>query len=235
LRPVLLLLSGLLCDETAWADVATRLPSGWDVRILSFPGRRSIGEMAQDALAAAPERFSVAGHSMGGRVALEMIRRAPERVERIALLNTGVHAAAEHEPASRSRLVDMARSQGMGPLGAAWLPPMMSPAGVADAVLMARLQAMVERSTPDSFTGQIQALLDRPDAGPVLPTIAVPTLLLSGTEDRWSPPAQHEAMQDRIAGAQLTVVEGAGHFAPVERPDEVAAALAGWMARDLYR
>ena len=207
------------------------LPPAWDVRIISFPTERSIGEMAEHALAAAPPRFSVAGHSMGGRVALEMIRRAPERVEAIALLNTGVHPMASHEPASRGRLVELARTQGMAAVAAAWLPPMLSPAGAADPALVQRLRAMVERATPDSFAGQIQALLDRPDAAPVLPGIAAPALLLSGTEDGWSPVDQHRAMQALIPGARLVAVEGAGHFSLNEAPVAVAAALKAWMDR----
>jgi pimeloyl-ACP methyl ester carboxylesterase len=197
--------------------------------MMSFAGFDSIGAMAEHALAAAPPRFAVAGHSMGGRVALEMLRRAPERVERIALLNTGVDPTAEHEAASRGRLVAIARDEGMAALADTWLPPMMSPSGLADAALMARMRAMVGRATPESFEGQIRALLGRPDARPVLETIDVPTLLLTGTEDGWSPVAQHAAMQEKIAGAVLVAVEGGGHMVPAEQPEAVAEALEAWL------
>jgi pimeloyl-ACP methyl ester carboxylesterase len=217
-RPILLLLAGLLCDGTVWTEIAARLSPLVEVRIAAFTGVSSIGAMAEQALAAAPSRFAVAGHSMGGRVALEMVRRAPDRVGRIALLNTGVHPTAETEPATRGRLVDLARREGMAALADAWLPPMMSPASLADAALMARLSAMVQRSTPDGFTAQIQALLDRPDARPVLSTLTVPTLLLSGTDDAWSPPAQHSAMRDLVPHARLVILDGAGHMAPAEQP-----------------
>ena len=229
-RPTLMLLCGLLCDQAAWEDAAALLPAGWDVRIVAFPGRRSMGEMAEQVLAAAPPRFAMAGHSMGGRVALEVVRRAPERVERIALFNTGAHPPGPQEAQTRGRLVELARSDGMEAVAAAWLPPMLSPSGAANAALVHRLRAMVERQTPDSFAGQIEALLDRPDAWPVLSTIRVPTLLLSGTMDAWSPVDQHKAMQDEIAGASLVAVEGAGHFTANEQPAAVAAALEAWMA-----
>jgi pimeloyl-ACP methyl ester carboxylesterase len=119
----------------------------------------------------------------------------------------------------------------MSALAAEWLPPMMG-GGAARAVeLMPRLMAMVERSTPDSYAGQINALLNRPDALPVLPTIAVPTLLLSGSEDTWSPISQHETMRRRIPHATLFEIHGAGHMAPIERPEAVAVALREWLAK----
>jgi pimeloyl-ACP methyl ester carboxylesterase len=225
----LLLLSGLLCDDTIWADIPLRLADLAEVSILSFRGFSSIAAMAEHVLASAPERFAVAGHSMGGRVALEVVRSAPHRVVGVALLNSGVHAVRDGEPQSRGRLVRLAYEHGMSALAAEWLPPMMA-GGARTAELMPRLTAMVERSTPDSYAGQIKALLDRPDALPVLPTIGVPTLLLSGSEDTWSPVSQHETMRRRIPHATLFEIHGAGHMAPIERPEAVAVALREWLA-----
>jgi pimeloyl-ACP methyl ester carboxylesterase len=96
---------------------------------------------------------------------------------------------------------------------------------------MPRLTAMVERSTPDEYAGQINALLNRPDALPVLPMIEVPTLLLSGSEDTWSPVSQHETMRRRIPHATLFEIHGAGHMAPIERPEAVAVALREWLSQ----
>jgi pimeloyl-ACP methyl ester carboxylesterase len=229
MKQPLLLLSGLLCDETVWADIPRRLEDIADSRIISFSGYSSISGMAEHVLSVAPERFAVAGHSMGGRVALEVIRLARERVLRLALLNTGVHTVRDGEPQSRGRLLRLAHEQGMSALAAEWLPPMMA-AGPRTTELMPRLTAMVERSTPDSYTGQINALLNRPEALSVLPTINVPTLLLSGSEDTWSPVSQHETMRRRIPHATLFEIHGAGHMAPFERPDAVALALREWLA-----
>ena len=225
----LLLLSGLLCDETIWADIPERLGDVADVRVVSFRGFSSIAAMAQHVLTEACDEFTAAGHSMGGRVALEVLRAAPHRVRGLALLNTGVHTVRDGEPQSRSRLLRLAYEQGMSALAAAWLPPLMA-GGARMAELMPRLTAMVERSTPESYAGQINALLNRPEALPVLPTIAVPTLLLSGSEDAWSPISQHETMRRRIPHATLFEVHGAGHMAPIERPDAVAVALREWLA-----
>ncbi len=230
MKQPLLLLSGLLCDETVWADIPERLADVADVSIVSFGGFSSIAAMAEHVLTVAPERFALAGHSMGGRVALEAVRSARSRIVGLALLNTGVHTVRDGEPQSRGRLLRLAYEKGMSALAAEWLPPMMA-GGARSAELMPRLAAMVERSTPDVYAGQINALLHRPDALPVLSEIEVPTLLLSGSEDTWSPVSQHETMRRRIPHATLFEVHGAGHMAPFERPDAVALALREWLAK----
>jgi pimeloyl-ACP methyl ester carboxylesterase len=226
----LLLLSGLLCDETIWGDAPQRLADLADVRIAFFRGFSSIVAMAEHVLRIAPDQFALAGHSMGGRVALEIVRRAPERVTGIALLNTGIHPAKPEESHSRGMLVRLAQSQGMAALAQEWLPPMMGAPPSRVAAIMPRLIDMVQRSTPDEFAAQVDALLRRPDAKAVLSTIKVPTLLLSGTNDNWSSLAQHEAMQRHIEHAVLVEVGAAGHMAPVEQPKAVARALQRWLA-----
>jgi pimeloyl-ACP methyl ester carboxylesterase len=154
---------------------------------------------------------------------------APQRVSRLALLNTGVHTVRDGEPQSRGRLLRLAYERGMSALAAEWLPPLMA-GGSRTMELMPCLTAMIERSTPHLYAGQIKALLNRPEALPVLPTIGVPTLLLSGSEDTWSPVSQHETMRRRIPHATLFEIHGVGHMAPIERPDAVALALRGWLA-----
>jgi pimeloyl-ACP methyl ester carboxylesterase len=234
LKQPLLLLSGLLCDETVWADIPERLEDIAQASVVSFRGFSSITAMAEHVLATAPERFALAGHSMGGRVALEVVRMARQRLSGLALLNTGVHTVRDGEPQSRGRLLRLAYEHGMSALAAEWLPPMMA-GGSRTAVLMPQLAAMVERSTPDAYAGQINALLNRPDALPVLPTIDVPTLLLSGSEDTWSPVSQHETMRRRIPHATLFEIHGAGHMAPFERPEAVAVALREWLTQIGHR
>ena len=222
----LLLLSGLLCDSTPWLDVASRLSPACAVRIFSFANCGSLGEMAEQVLREAPERFALAGHSMGGRVALELWRRAPARITALGLLNTGAFPRRPEELESRGRLVKIAQSQGMAALAAEWLPPMLARGATRDRqMIMQRLTRMVENQTPASFAAQVQALLNRPDAEPLLPTIRVPALLLSGSEDTWSPVAQHAYMQRMIKGSIMVEVADAGHMAPIEQPGAVAEAL----------
>jgi len=223
----LVLLSGLLSDETPWSDVAARLRATCPVGIISFANCSSLAEMAEQVLRKAPQRFALAGHSMGGRVALEVWRRAPERIAALGLLNTGAAPRRPEEVAGRARLLRIAQEQGMTALAAEWLPPMMAatPATAGERSIMQRLTSMVEGQTAASFAAQIQALLNRPDAEPLLPTIGVPTLLLSGREDTWSPVSQHLAMQKMIPGSILVEVANAGHMAPIEQPEAVANAL----------
>ena len=230
-RLTLVLLCGLLCDEDIWRDVADSLRDRVDIRIISFADFESIQTMATHVLKTVPGRFALAGHSMGGRVALEVVRQDSDRVTALALLNTGVHPPMPNEPESRGRLINIARDHGMTALAAAWLPPMLGRPLTAADPLIIRLTGMVERSSPDSFAAQTRALLHRPDARPVLRDIRVPLLLLSATDDRWSPPKQHEAMHDSCTGSELVIVEGAGHMAPVEQPRAVSAALRAWLGR----
>jgi len=220
------LLPGLLCDETIWSGQKDALGEFADVVIPDFRYVNSIPAMAQLVLDAAPKRFSMAGHSMGGRVALEVFRMAPDRVERLALLDTGVHPRAAGEESKRGELVDLARSQGMAAMAARWLPPMLHPDHSA---LLQPLTEMVIRSTPETFANQQRALLDRPDARTVLPLIQCPTLVLCGRQDTWSPVSQHEEIAAAIPQAKLVIVDDCGHMSPVEQPAAVTNALREWL------
>lgn len=234
-RPWLVLAPGLACDGQTWAEVMPALPA----RCVVAEGRvqHDIGAMAETLLAEAPaERFALAGHSLGGRIALEVLRRAPQRVERLALLDTGwlphrADEAGRHEQAQRETLVALARREGMRAVAEAWAPGMLHPARLGGPVHEAVL-AMVARQSPERFAAQQAALLARPDASALLATIACPTLVLCGRQDSWSPLVRHQEMAARIAGAQLAVVDDCGHMSPMEQPAAVAAALAAWLAAD---
>jgi pimeloyl-ACP methyl ester carboxylesterase len=220
------LLPGLLCDQTIWAAQEEALSEFAEVVIPDFRYVNSIQAMAQIALEAATEdSFLLAGHSMGARVALEVFRLAPERVEGLALLDTGIHPRGEAEPAKRQALIDIARNEGMAAMCAQWLPPMLHP---DHAGLIPALTEMVLRSTPDTFANQQKALLDRPDAREVLPMVQCPTLVLCGREDQWSPVRQHEEIAAAIPHSKLVIVEHCGHMSPVEQPEAVTAALLEW-------
>lgn len=163
----LVLLAGLLCDRTIWEDVAARLSDLAIISIIDFAGFSTIEAMAEHVLGTAPQRFVLVGHSMGGRVALEVMRRAPGRVRGLGLFNTGVHPLASHEPASRGELVQLAHDIGMRKLADRWLPPMLDAHGSTSESLRSRLTAMVERASPAGFAKQIAALLNRPWGPPV--------------------------------------------------------------------
>lgn len=230
-KPTVFLLPGLLCDGSMLTHQVEALSAEHDVRVPDFTTFDSIGGMAQSVLDAAPERFSVAGHSMGARVALEIWRRAPERIERIALLDTGVHPVKEGEPAQRQALIDLAFAEGMQALCDRWLPPMVHDDRLGDEALMAPLRAMVLAKSPEIYKRQVTALLGRPDAAAVLPTITVPALVGVGRQDRWSPPAQHQPMAAAIPGSTYVIFEDSGHMSPAEAPQAVSQALLAWLAR----
>jgi len=228
-RPTLFLLPGLLCSAWVWTGQTAALADMADIAVADFFGFDSIEAMADSVLAEAPARFAVAGHSMGGRVALEIVRKAPERVAGLALLNSGVHPRRPNEAEQRQVLVDLAHAEGMDALARRWLPPMVAPARTADAPFMERLMAEVRRATPEIFERQIRALLNRPDAEAVLPTIACPTLVVGGHQDGWSPATQQRTIAAGIDGAALTLIDDCGHMSPVEQPEAVGAALRGWL------
>lgn len=226
-----LFLPGLLCDDRIWSAQIEALAAFGPIAVPGYGDARSLGEMAQRALALAPATFSLVGHSMGARVALEIMRIAPERVERLALLDTGVHPPRPGEAAKRQALVELGRREGIGRLLDEWLPPMVAPDRRADATLMARLRAICAHGGVALYEAQIAALLHRPSVLPLLPGIRCPTLVGVGREDGWSPVHQHETIAAAVAHADLVIFEKCGHMSPVEAPDQVNAALLHWLDR----
>ena len=221
-----LLIPGLLCDAFCWQATLARLP---DAEVADLSTQDDLSQMARDLLAQHPGRLRVAGHSMGARVAMEMARQAPDRIERLALLDTGIHPLKPGEPEKRAEIVQYAYDHGMQALADRWLPPMVWSQNQSDAALMAGLTAMVLRMDPDLHARQIKALVNRPDAASYLAQIDCPVLLMVGREDQWSPVAQHEEMLALLPDARLRIIEEAGHFAPVERPESVATELAAFL------
>ncbi len=227
--PPIVFLPGLLCDASVFAHQVAALRPHADVVVADVSRQDSLQDMARAALALRDGPVVAVGHSMGARAALEMVRLAPERVVRLALLDTSVHPRREGEEANRQVLVDLADRDGMAALAERWLPPMVHEGRTADPALMEPLKAMVTRASPDQHRRQIRALLDRPDTRPLLPSIVCPTLVMVGRQDRWSPLAQHEEIAALIPDATLVVIEDSGHMAPVEQPEAVTRALLAWL------
>lgn len=232
-HPPLLLLPGLLCDAEVWAHVRTPLTAA-HCQVPVFSDAPSLEAMARRVLDQAPAgRFALAGHSMGGRVALEVLRLAPDRVDRLALLDSGMEPLApgadgEAERNKRLALLQLARNQGMRAMGRIWAQGMVHPMQLGTP-LFERLLDMIERHPPERFASQIQALLTRPDARPVLAALRCPTLLLCGRQDTWSPLERHAHMQALVPHATLSVIEDCGHMSPMEQAGAVAAALNTWL------
>jgi pimeloyl-ACP methyl ester carboxylesterase len=233
-KPVLFFLPGLLCDEANWSAQCAYLAEDADCRVPVFLALNSIEAMAWHVLNIAPPGpFSLAGHSMGGRVALEIVRLAPERVERLALLDTGFQSlvtgeVGDTERVGRYELLERARTAGMRAMGQKWALGMVHPAHINTPVFEVILN-MIARSSPAIFEAQIRALIARPDATSLLSQIRCPTLLLCGRDDQWSPLGRHEVMHKAIAGSRLSVIEQSGHMTTLEQPHAVSIELAKWL------
>lgn len=226
----LLLLPGLICDAHVWSPQVAALRADRTVIAVDGYGESdSIEAMAQSVLATAPDRFILVGHSMGGRVALEILRRAAERVVGLGLISTGVHSPKPNEAEGRFALLARGVEEGMDALIDAWLPPMVWEPNHLQPGLMEGLQAMCQNAGVDSYERQIRALLARPEVESLLPGISCPVLVATGAHDSWASPAQHEGFAAIIPNAQLVIIPGAGHMVPLEQPEAMTAALVDWL------
>ncbi len=226
----LVLVPGSLCDERVWQNQVRDLADIADITIPHLHGHDSLVSMAEAILRESPEKFALCGFSMGGRVALEVFRLAPERITRLALLDASVHAIGEGEAARRQPQIDMAFNEGISALAQWWNPKIAHPSKHDDADFMGLLEAMACTFTPDDYKKEVGALLNRPDPRDLLGKIKVPTLILAGQDDPLSNPDRNRSMAEAIYGAKLTLIEGAGHFPMLEKPGEVSAALKEWLA-----
>jgi pimeloyl-ACP methyl ester carboxylesterase len=226
---MLLFLPGLACDARIYTPQLAAFP---DSRAIDGYGAAdTLAEMARIALDHAPESFDLLGHSMGGRVALEVFRLAPERVRRIALVSTGVHSLREGEAAKRHALQTIGWNHGFEKLIDTWLPPMVAEANRAKPDIYGPLRRMNVEAGQDVFDAQIHALVNRAEMESLLPQIACPALVMTGELDTWAPPAQHEAIAAAIPKSELVIVPGAGHMIQLEAPEAVNAAIARWLER----
>jgi len=232
----LVFVPGLMCDHTVWDPLLPCMHDQRSYTVVDHGEADSLVQMAEQLLKDAPPQFLLAGHSMGARVVLEAWRLMPERIQGVALLDTGylpkpAGPAGEDEVRKRFNLLQIARDNGVRAMAREWVQGMVHPDRLNDAELIERILSMFERKTADIFAKQIHALINRPDGTDVLRSIHVPTLILCGRQDTWAPVAQHEAMQALVSHAALEVIDGAGHMAPMERPQEVANALSRWLIR----
>ena len=228
-RPPLVLLPGHMADEGLWAHPARHLGDLARVTVADLSRHDSLAAMADAVLAVAPPRFALAGFSMGGYLAFEILRRDPGRVERLALLDTSARPDAPEQRERRHRFMAMGERGELDAVMQAYMPIFVHPDRLGDAALVGGLMDMARRVGRDGFLNQQKAMLERPDSRGELARIAVPTLVLCGRQDALTPPAMHEEMAAGIPGARLVVVEDSGHMTPLERPQAVTAVLRYWL------
>ena len=226
----LVLVPGLLSDAIVWQPLADAAAGRFAIHAADVSRATSITGMAESILGKTDGPLIVVGHSMGGRVAMEMARIAPDRVKGLVLANTGHHAKREGEEIKREAMIDLGH-ESMEKLAADWLPGMLDAARTSDETLMAELTAMVLRAGAEQHERQVRALIGRPDASAYLSEITCPVLLVTARQDAWSPIAQHEEIGAAVRDSELVTIENAGHFAPVERPGETTDAIMEWLQR----
>lgn len=228
-RPPLLLLPGFLCDEDLWRDQLAGLADIADGRVADLGHADSIAELARQVLATAPPRFALAGFSFGGYVAQEIARQAPQRIERLALLDTSFRADTPARIAQRRAANKSVSLPGeFRGMTEQLLPSFVAADRLHDATLVQRINAMTLRQGRDVFVRQ--NAMRREDGAAVLRSLTCPVLVLCGRHDVLTPPVLHEAMAALMPQAQLVVIEDSGHMSPMEQPAAVTRAMRHWLS-----
>jgi pimeloyl-ACP methyl ester carboxylesterase len=225
----ILLVPGLVGSPRIYAPV---LPALWrlgPVTVANHIRDDNMGAIARRILAEAPPRFALAGHSMGGYIALEIIRQAPERVARLALLNTQARPDTSEGMARRRGTMARAQNGEYRALLDELFPGLVHPSRRDDAALRQLVHDMANDVGPEGFVRQQMAIVGRPDSRPTLSWITCPTLVLSGDEDNTIANSLSVEMANGIPGAKLVILTDCGHLPQVEQPQATAAALLEWL------
>jgi pimeloyl-ACP methyl ester carboxylesterase len=225
----LALLPGMLLDHALWRHQVEHLADIARPWVADFSKQVSIAEMAGSVLAAMPERFALAGLSMGGYVALEVLRQAPQRVTRLALLSTRAHLDSPDYAKRREALIAIAQRGRFLGVSRHLMRHYVHEARHEDGALLDSLTAMAQRLGRDAYLRQQTAILNRPDARSTLVTIACPTLVVCGREDEVTPVSAHMELAAGIAEARLVILDDCGHLPPLEQPERTTAELRDWL------
>lgn len=225
------LVPGLNCSARLYAE---QIPALWQFGPVTVADHRrddSMAGIARRILAEAPPHFALAGLSMGGYIAFEILRQAPDRVARLALLDTGAGAEVPERTAQRKPLIALAQQGRFAEITDDQFPLLVHRKRHGDTALKAAVRAMNEDTGPEAYCRQHHAIIGRADSRPGLGAIACPTLVLVGDDDQLTPPALAHEMAAGIPGARLVVVPECGHLSTMERPQAVTQALLDWMRR----
>ncbi len=218
-------LPGMMCDARMFGPQVTAFGG----LVGDIDGHDTMQALAADVLANAPERFALVGLSMGGIVAMEIMAQAPDRVTRLALLDTNPRAETPDMQARRGPQMDAVRAGHLRAVMRDEMKPNYLADGAGKAAILDLCMDMAEALGPDTFIRQSRALRDRPDQQDTLRGVTVPTLILCGREDRACPVERHEVMHALIPHSTLTIIDGAGHLPTLEKPEATNAALARWL------
>jgi pimeloyl-ACP methyl ester carboxylesterase len=228
-HPTVILIPGLLCTAELFAPQLSALKSHASFSVAEHRNHPTLEGIAASILQAAPPTFALAGLSMGGYIAFEVLRQAPHRVAKLALLDTNSRADRPDQTDSRAALVALARGEGLAAVNKRLLPLLIHQRRLSDAVLCATIDRMAADTGVEAFARQQAAIGARPDNRPFLATIKVPTTIIVGAEDALTPVKVHEEMHGLIAGSTLHVIPDCGHLSTLEQPEAVNALLSAWL------
>src|SRR5262245_10857853 len=228
-RTKLVLVPGLLCTGALWAPQIAALADIADCQVADHTQHDTMAGIARAILAAAPERFALAGLSMGGYISYEILRQAPDRVERLALLDTGSRADTPERTAARRDLIATAERGGVRRAQELLMPVLIHASRLGERALVDTVLQMAVDTGLEAFKRQEAALIGRPDNRPLLASIRCPTLVLVGREDALTPPDLAREIAAGIPGAKLVIIPDCGHLSTLERPEAVNRALRAWL------
>ena len=227
----IVLVPGLNCTAECYAG---QIPALWQfgsVQVADHKRGSTMAEIAAAILGDAPPRFALAGFSMGGYIVFEMLRQEPERITRLALIDTMARLDTPERLQKRHDAIRLAQAGKHRQIVAANYAESVHPQNAGDAAIRETSIRMAVENGPEVYIRQQQAIIGRPDSLPLLPTIGVPTTIIVGEADTITPVADSRIMADTIPNAELVMIAGAGHMSPTEQPAAAAAALVGWMQR----
>ncbi len=223
-------LPSILCDSALWQAQIQGFSGQITPYVADLTQRDTIPDMARDVLAKAPPRFALMGVSMGGYVAFEILRQAPERVQRLCLSGTSARPDTPEQRERRRLLLAMARTGHFRGVTPRLMPRIIHPGRLQDETLTGTIMAMAERIGREAFLRQQTAIMNRTDSRPGLCAIRCPSLVIGGRQDAITPPDITREIADGIPGADFTLIENCGHLAPLEHPETVNALMRRWLA-----
>ena len=230
-RTTLVLLPGLINTRRVFQHQIEALSDIADCIVPELWHHDTMGAMAESALAMAPSSFALAGFSMGGYVAFEIMRRAPQRVERLALIDTQAVPDAAESTKRRRALLEQAKLGRFHGVQRTLLPQFVHARHIDDATITQPIFDMAQEIGADGFMNEQRAIIDRADSRHLLVDIDVPTVVIVGRQDQVTPLARSQEMAADIADSRLVMLEECGHMSPIERPAEVTDALRRWLSQ----
>lgn len=229
-RTPLILIPGLLCDALLFQHQIAALAPIADCWVPDCKKSGSIADIARTVLCECPfSRFAVAGLSMGGYIAFELFRIAPERITRFALLDSTARPDTAEQTERRHRLMEVAKGGRFGTVVEMLAPALVHSARLDDPELQGTIRTMAYNTGIEGFLSQERAIIGRPDSRPMLQSVACPTLVICGRQDVITPVDRHEEIVAGISGAKLHILDDCGHLSTLEQPEEVSALMRRWL------